>query len=131
MPVTRHLLGAALLAAATLAQGEIRTEPEVHPASSTPEPKALRVAPAKVAATRLPAFVAPKDEVELPGRPPKIGHAREVAPLAAPGAASRWLDWESAPAGRSRAALSITSPGASATRLALRIDAAPADAVLR
>src|SRR5688572_26215039 len=100
MPVTRHLLAAALLATATLAHGEIRTEPEVQPGADAPELEAHRVAPAEVASTRLHAFVVPKDDVELPGRPPKIGHAREVAPLAAPGAARRSLAWESTPDGR-------------------------------
>ena len=131
MPVNRHIFAALLLAAATLAQGEIRTESEVQAGASDPEPKGLRVAPGHVAATRLREFVAPKAEVDAPGRPPKIGHAREVGSLAAPGAASRSLSWEPASEGRRRAAFSVTSPGASATRLALRIDHAPADAVLR
>ena len=125
------MFAALLLAAAALAQGEIRTESEVQPGATAPEPKGRRVAPGHVAATRLPIFVAPKAEAQAPGRPPKIGHAREVQPLAAPGAASGSLSWEPSSEGRRRAAFSVTSPGASATRLALRIDAAPADAVLR
>ena len=124
--------GLALALAASAVHAEIRTEPEVQPGTPGAEAKSLRAAPARVAATRLPAFAVPKAEAERPGLAPRIGHAREVADLAAPGAASRELAWErSGGGGRSRAAFSVTSPGAAATRLALRVEQAPRDATFR
>ena len=126
-----RLIALALAATATFAQAEIRTEPEVQPGPPGAEPKSVHVPPAQVAGTRLPAFAAPKAEIETPGRPPKIGHAREVAALADPAAVTRGLAWEPVPGGRVRAALAVTSPGAAATRLALRIQSAPAAATFR
>src|SRR5688572_25389297 len=109
MSMKLRLLAFAFAALATLAHGEIRTEPEVQPGTAAPEPKGLRLAPAQVAATRLAPFAVPKADVEVPGRPPKIGHARDVAELAGAGAASRSLAWDPIAGGRSRAAFSVTS----------------------
>ena len=127
----RALLLAAVLAAACLAHAEIRTEPERQPGSPAAEAKAYRAPPARVAATRLSPFAAPKAQVELPGTPTQIGHARVVDALDAPVSAGRALAWEPAGDGGLRAAFSVTSPGAAATRLGLRIAAAPAGTTLR
>jgi hypothetical protein len=122
----RFVLVAALLGAATLAQGEIRTEPEVQPGPPAAEPVAHRVPPARVAAIRLEPFAVPKALAHVPGTPAQIGYART---LLTPRAAADTLTWEFAPGGGLRAAFSVTSPGAAATRLALRIAAAPPDTV--
>ena len=121
-------LAAALLAAATLAHAEIRTEPELQSGSPAAEAKARRLPPAVVAATRLAPFSAPKAQAWVPGTPAQIGYPRAVA---APKAAAGGLVWEEGPGNTRRAAFSVTSPGAAATRLALRIAAAPPDTVLR
>lgn len=121
-------LAAALLAACTLAQAEIRTEPEVQPGSPAAESKARRLPPPFVAETRLAPFAAPKARAHIPGTPAQIGYARA---LATPRSATGGLTWEALAGGSRRAALSLTSPGAAATRLGLRIASAPANTLFR
>jgi len=118
-------LVAALLAAATFAHAEIRTEPERQPGSPAAEQKARRAPPARILETRLPVFAAPKARAELPGIPTQVGYAREVPGLATPGAASRALAWEPGVNGSRRAAFSVAAPGAAATRLGLEVTAPP------
>lgn len=127
----RNLLLAALCAIASLAYAEIRTEAEVQPGDPAVVQKSRRAPPAQVAGIRLSAFVAPKAQAEQRGVPTQIGHAREVAALASVQAVREALAWEGSESARRRAALSVTSPGAAATRLALRIESAPAGTVFR
>lgn len=121
-----------LAAACVPAHAEIRTEPELQPRlSTTSDRKSRRTPPPRVAATRLAEFSAPKSEVQLPGTPTKVGYARDVVALETPEAAAQSLEWEATASGGLKAALSVTSPGAAATRLAVRIDSAPAGTLFR
>jgi V8-like Glu-specific endopeptidase len=132
VPMNRtRYLAVALWALSTLVHAEIRTEAEAQPGNPEVVQKSRRAPPGHITETRLPAFIAPKAQVEQRGVPTQIGHAREVDTLASTAATRDALAWEATAHGARRAALSVTSPGAAATRLALRIERAPAGTMFR
>ncbi len=65
------------------------------------------------------------------GRPPVIGFSRAVASLSDEASVQSLLDWDRKADGSSVAAISITSPDASAVRVGFKVGALPAGLVLR
>jgi len=114
----------------------IRVEPE----TPTPAvaPKAAAAGQARASHAVLFALPAPSTgelaQLEAPrkaGVPMQIGFPRPIPALEGDDAMGHALAWETLPDGARVAAISVTSPGAAALRLGLRINAIPAPAILR
>ena len=120
-------VGVFLLAAwaAAPAQAALRTPPEMQPAPAVAIPVASRkvVAPGAVRlAEPMPDEVSASDS----GRSrAQIGFARTVQALRSSTEVSRHLAWIASGTDRQAAAVAITSPGASALRIALRMGSVP------
>ncbi len=112
-----------------------RAEPEVQPPALSARAKAKALHPATIANVRLPAPAADlaKDLVASlgPGAPLQVGIGRTVMELRSGADLARRLAWETIAGGHRVAAISVTSEGAAALRLGLRINALPIDTVLR
>jgi hypothetical protein len=123
------------------AQGEIRVEPRVQPAtleSKTEGAKAGRGRARSVHATTVPlgppptgAMTTAPESHGKPGTPLQIGFGRDVPALATEDAAVAFLSYEPQADGSTVLAASINSPGAAAMRLGLRVRKLPAGVVLR
>ena len=116
--------------------GMIQVEPEVQPA--VPGAKGARhAAPRARHAKRVeldapsPTELAQVEPANKRGLPPRIGFGRPLASLFGDDSTRRALEWEALDDGSQVAAISVTSPGAAALRLGVRINDLPADAVFR
>lgn len=126
-----------VLAAAALPAAAQRAEPEVQgPVPEVARAKAARADPARVRHVVLSAGFAVDRAKAMPstvkpGVPLQVGFQRLVPGLGSARETQAELAWETRADGRAIAALAVTSPGAVATRMGLRIDSIPSDAVLR
>jgi lysyl endopeptidase len=111
----RTAFAAALLAAAASA-----------PAFGRPAAAHVALGPLSIAGAATPSEGAPPE-----GAPRQVGFARSVAELQTAQGVKRQLQWARLPEGGTIAAVSVTSPGASAVRAALRVGDLPAAATLR
>ncbi len=140
----RFLAVALLLAGVAHGQPEralraegVRAEPEVQgPVAEHPRAKAAVAAPIRVSHVILAeGFAADLSKAFAstvkPGTPLQVGFSRAVPDLATAREASARLGWESRDDGTLLAAVAVTSPGAVALRMGLRIDSLPAGALLR
>lgn len=120
-----------------MATEEIRAESEVQPDS----PRAPAVVAKRSSPDSIPnvALEAPASDAfpkallaaRKPGTPLQIGFGRAVAPLEDDAAMGARISWERAGAGEWIGAISVTSSGAAAIRMGLRVDALPEGAKLR
>ncbi len=132
------LAGAAHAQPARVLRPEVvRAEPEVQgPVAERARAKAAIASPIHVSHVILSdGFEADQSKAYAsrvkPGVPLQVGFSRAVPELAtAQGAVAR-LGWESRSDGTQLAAVAVTSPGAVALRMGLRIDALPPGALLR
>lgn len=111
--------------AAHPAHAVLRTASEMQPAAAVPLPAASRkvAAPGAVRLPEpMPGEVAPADAGRTRAQ---IGFARTVPALRTASEVSSHLAWTPSGADRQAAALAITSPGASALRVALRMGSVP------
>ncbi|MGZ5079189.1 MAG: FG-GAP-like repeat-containing protein [Usitatibacter sp.] len=124
---------------AAFADEVIRVEPRVRASSDgaeghRPIAKAMRSRPTHVKSVNLgrptdrAGAVAPGESEGKNGVPLRIGFSRAVDPVATDVAT---LDWESLPDGNIVATMSITSEGAAALRLGIRVERLPPDLLLR
>jgi lysyl endopeptidase len=123
----RLAFAALALPAMRPAHAIVRTESELQPAKAVSAVAAVR--PLAVASTvRLgepqPAEANAGDGAGLSARA-QIGFARSVTELRTAGELARRLAWKAADGERQVAAIAITSPGASALRVALRMGSVP------
>ena len=133
------VLGFALPASAQGVEGSaaIRVEPEVQqPAAEAKagtgkaKPRASRHAPVALA----PPLATESAQIEAPrkqGVPHRIGFPRPITALQGEEGTGRKLEWEPLEEGGMVASVSVTSPGAAALRLGLRIRETPPDAMFR
>ena len=125
---------APLGADASSADASASAQPEVQPASALPSTLAsVRV---RASARHEITLGAPPPSSKLydsgkRGVPMQIGIARAVGNLADVASFRRQLAWERLEDGGQVAAISVTSPGASALRMGLVVDALPAGSMLR
>jgi lysyl endopeptidase len=118
------------------ADADLRAEPEIQPA---PSAKAALRAPhalaSRIHGITLDAFVPDLSKSRASsgksGTPLQVGFPRPVAALATPAAVAATLEWEPLANGGQVAALSVTTPGATAVRMGLRIESLPDGALMR
>ena len=122
-------------AAAALPDSAARAEPRIQPASALPTQRPSVRARASsrhaIVLAAPPASTKLLDHGSHAGVPMQVGFARDVADLADVAAFNRQLAWEPLEDGGKVAAISVTSPGATALRMGLRVDALPEGAMLR
>jgi len=129
-PCPRNLslvLVAAALALASRAHAVMRTEAEQQPAPAQAIAAARALGPvaARVRLEEPSPAEAQRRSQDPAERRAQIGFPRGVAELRTAGDVQRQLAWTPLGAGRQAAAMAITSPGASALRIALRMGAVP------
>src|SRR5258706_10359470 len=129
------LTGLLLLAAGAQAQ-VLRAEPRLQPPSTGPAAPAAK--PHAGSGRVFPHTLAPPSAEELAqlsppskGAPLQVGFGRDVAVFRGEGALRAALDWDTLPSGSRVAAVSITSPGAEASRVALLVTALPPASTVR
>ena len=115
----------------------IRAEPEVQPdIAPAPAIKARRspstgIPNVSLEESAADAFATKILVPQKTGAPLQVGFGRAVAALESDVAMGELISWEHAPGGPWIGAISVTSGGAAAIRLGLRIDALPAGSMLR
>ncbi len=115
----------------------VRAEPEVQgPVAERPRAKAAVASPIRVSHVILAeGFMTDQSKAHAstvkPGVALQVGFSRVVPDLATAQDAGARLGWESRSDGTLLAAIAVTSPGAVALRMGLRIDSLPAGALLR
>jgi lysyl endopeptidase len=137
--MVRTMLAASLAAFALSAQAQafVRAEPEVTlPSAAEARPKAARADPRRVRHVVLSSgFTVDRAKAmpstDKPAVPLQVGFGRLVPGLQTAAEAQSRLAWEARADGRQLAAIAVTSPGAVATRMGLRIESLPPGAVLR
>src|SRR5688572_22467849 len=118
------------------AQLVTRAEPEVAVTSDAKRPTAPRASPQRVRHVVLAEGFAVDRAKAMPsnvkpGVPLQVGFSRLVLALDDTPGTQAQLAWEAQAGGRQVAAVAVTSPGAVATRMGLRIHSLPAGTVLR
>src|SRR5260221_11307550 len=116
-------LGCFLLAATSASGATLRAEPELQPRTTAAAPLAARHAsPGRV----FPVTLGPPSAEELAqigppskGMPLQVGFGRGVASLRELAGLKGALSWDELPGGGRVAAVSITSPGAEPSRVAI------------
>jgi lysyl endopeptidase len=132
------LAAAALPAAAQpSARAQVRAEPEVQgPTLEVARARLATASPTRVRHVVLSEGFAVDRSKAMPsevkpGVPLQVGFQRLVPPLQSARETQAELAWETRADGRAVAALAVTSPGAVAARMGLRIGSLPAGTVLR
>jgi lysyl endopeptidase len=126
------VLGLASVAAP--AAEAVRAEPQIQPELPAGPEAVPRADLALAAKVRLPAAKAREVQGTAGGAsgvPLQVGYPRSVAALASARDVSAQLAWQPLVGGGRVAALSVTSPGAGAVRLGLRVESLPWSASLR
>jgi hypothetical protein len=120
------LLGLVFCGATTSARAWLRTPSELQPAGAASGATTRLATPRPPAVVRLDDATAAESGslVSAAGRE-QVGFARVVMPLRTAGALLARLTWSDVGGERRVAAIAITSPGAAALRVALRVGAVP------
>ena len=114
--------------------GEIRVEAEIQPfVSVEARPLVRRADASQILSVTLPAPAAVNKAMAAPraGVPLQVGFGREVAALADGHANAARMQWKTLESGAQVGAFSVSSPGALALRVGLRVKAIPAETRVR